>query len=56
MIENNSLFQRALRRIEENRNRDYNCLSFESLFPKFSEYLPGIMQKTYYLITANSKA
>lgn len=56
MTENNSLFQRALRRIEENRNRDYNCLSFESLFPKFSEFLPGIMQKTYYLITANSKA
>lgn len=56
MTENSSLFQRALKRIEENRNRNYNCLSFETLFPKFSEYLPGIMQKTYYLITANSKA
>lgn len=56
MTDNTSLFQRALRRIEENRNREFNCLSFESLFPKFSEYLPGIMQKTYYLITANSKA
>lgn len=55
MTNNDSLFQRALRRIEENKNREFNCLSFESLFPKFSEYLPGIMQKTYYLITANSK-
>ena len=50
-----SLFRRALNRIEENRDREHNCLSFESLFPKFSEYLPGIMQKTYYLITASSK-
>lgn len=56
MIEKNSLFQRALRRIEENRNREFNCLSFETLFPKFSNFLPGIMQKTYYLVTANSKA
>lgn len=52
----NSLFQRALRRIEENRNKEFNCISFESIFPRFSEYLPGIMQKTYYLVTANSKA
>lgn len=55
MIENNSLFQRALRRIEENKSREFNCLSFESLFPKFSEYLPGIMQKTSYLLSASSK-
>jgi len=55
MTENSSLFKRALRRIEENRNREFNCLSFETLFPKFSEYLPGIMQKTSYLLTASSK-
>lgn len=55
MTNNNSVFQRALKRIDENRNREFNCLSFESLFPKFSEFLPGIMQKTYYLVTASSK-
>lgn len=55
-MDKQSLFQRALKRIEENRNREFNCISFESLFPRFSDYLPGIMQKTYYLVTANSKA
>ncbi len=50
-----SVFDRALKRIEENRNRNYNCIPFTSILPRFSEYLPGIMQTTYYLITANSK-
>lgn len=56
MVEQKTLFRRALERIEENKNREFNCISFESIFPRFSNYLPGIMQKTYYLITANSKA
>lgn len=50
-----TLFQRALNRIEENRNKEFNCISFDSIFPRFSEYLPGIMQKTYYIVTAASK-
>lgn len=49
-----SVFDRALKRIQENREREYNCIPFD-IFPRFSEYLPGIMQKTYYQVTANSK-
>ncbi len=47
-----SLFDRALSRIEENIDKEYNCIPFG--FKRFEQYLPGIMQKTYYLLTANS--
>lgn len=50
-----SVFDRALSRIAENRGREFNCIPFSGVLPRFSEYLPGILQKTYYQITANSK-
>lgn len=50
-----SVFDRALSRIEENRDKRFNCIPFTEVLPRFSEYLPGITQKTYYQITANSK-
>jgi hypothetical protein len=49
------IFDRALKRITENREKQFNCIPFNSVLPRFSEYLPGIMQNTYYQITANSK-
>lgn len=56
MVKDRTLFKRALDRIEENKNREFNCIPFEGIFPRFSNFLPGIMKKTYYLVTANSKA
>ena len=50
-----TLFQRAFQRIEENQHNAYNCIPFNGLLPRFSEYLPGITKSTYYLITANAK-
>jgi len=49
------LFDRAIDKIDENRNKEFNCIPFDKLLPKFSEYLPGITQKTYYIVTASSK-
>lgn len=46
------LFDAAWRRIEENRQRKINVIPFG--LPRFEEYLPGIQQKQYYIITANS--
>jgi hypothetical protein len=51
----NRLFDRAFRRIMENRDRQYNCIPFRDVLPRFSYYLPGITQNTYYQVTANSK-
>jgi hypothetical protein len=50
-----NLFDRALKRILDNREKQYNCIPFSEVLPRFSEYLPGITQNTYYSITANSK-
>lgn len=47
-----NIFERALNKIDENRGRENNSIPFG--FERFEEFLPGIMQKTYYLITANS--
>ncbi len=47
-----SIFDRALNRIEENKSRDFNAIPWE--FKRLLEYLPGIMQKTCYLMTASS--
>lgn len=46
------LFDRAWSKIEENRKNEINCIPFG--FPRFEEYLPGIEQKMYYIMTANS--
>lgn len=47
-----SIFDRALGRIQNNMNKDINCIPWG--LPRFEEYLPGIIQKRYYLITASS--
>lgn len=51
-----SIFNDALCQIEQNRNNKHNCISYERKFPRFSEYLPGIEQKKYYLISGASGA
>lgn len=51
-----SIFNRAKDRVNRNKERAekglLNCIPFG--FPRFEQYLPGIMQKKYYLITSNS--
>lgn len=47
----------TLERIKQNRRNwesgNYNCIPFEGL-GKIERYIPGIMQSTYYIVTANS--
>lgn len=50
-----SLFQRAIKKIEENKFKQFNCIPFDKSYPRFSEYLPGI-QRRYYLISGASGA
>lgn len=51
-----TIFDRAEDRVRKNKDRAekglLNCIPFG--FPRFEQYLPGIMQKKYYLITSNS--
>ncbi len=47
-----SAFDRALERVDKNRNNEFNCIPFG--LPKFEQFLPGVMQKHIYNITANS--
>lgn len=47
-----SIFERAIDRMKENREREWNSIPFG--FPRLENHLPGLMQKTYYLLTANS--
>ncbi len=49
------LFDRAVSKIEKNWKREYNCIPFTNVLPRFSEYVPGIMQNSYTIITASSK-
>lgn len=51
-----STYKVALERIENNRFKKDNCIPFNKVFPRFSEYLPGIQQKRYYLISGASGA
>ncbi len=50
------LFDRTISKLEENKRikeeGGYNCIPFG--LPRFEEALPGIMQGTYYIVTANS--
>ena len=47
-----SIFDRAIGRIQENMVKEINCIPWG--LPRFETYLPGIMQKRYYIITASS--
>lgn len=47
-----SIFDRALGRIQENMSKEINCIPWG--LPRFESYLPGIMQKRYYIVTASS--
>ena len=53
-----TIYSRVIKQIEENKRiKDeggFNAIPWLSL-PKFSSVIPGVMQKTYYLLTANSK-
>lgn len=51
-----SIFNNALSLIEQNRNNKHNCIPYEKKLPRFSEYLPGIEKKRYYLISGASGA
>jgi hypothetical protein len=52
-----SLFDETVNKIKEKRNNllsgKANCIPFES-FPRFKNYLPGIIQGTNWIITASS--
>lgn len=52
-----SLYERVLNKITEQRERilagKINCIPWG--LPRFEEQCPGIQQRKYYLITANSK-
>jgi hypothetical protein len=53
-----SIFKRVLKNIEENKlikdQGGFNAIPWLRL-PKFSSVMPGVMRRTYYLITASSK-
>lgn len=51
-----SIFDEALSVIEHNRNNRHNCIPYDDKVPRFSEYLPGIEKKNYYLISGASGA
>ena len=51
-----SIFDEALDIIDQNRNNQFNCIPYDKKLPRFSEYLPGIEQKQYYLISGASGA
>lgn len=51
-----SIFDQALGVIEHNRNNRYNCIPYDNKLPRFSEYLPGIEKKNYYLVSGASGA
>lgn len=47
-----SLFDRSLAKMKANMENEINCIPFG--LPRFQKFIPGIEQKKYYLITANS--
>lgn len=51
-----SIFDDALDIIDQNRNNRFNCIPYDRKLPRFSEFLPGIEQKQYYLIAGASGA
>lgn len=48
-----SLIDKVIERIEDNKIKEVNCIPFESVLPRFSNYIPGIQKATYYGITGN---
>ena len=51
-----AIFQRALERIDENRNNRHNCIPFDEKLPRFSEFLPGVQQGRYTIVSGASGA
>lgn len=46
-----SIIDKVIQRIEDSNQNDHNCISFKDLTPRFSNFIPGINQATYYGIT-----
>jgi|JI10StandDraft_1071094.scaffolds.fasta_scaffold01483_31 hypothetical protein len=46
------LFDDAWHKLQSNRNNEINAIPFG--FKKFEQYLPGILKKHYYILTANA--
>jgi hypothetical protein len=53
MENNKGMFKESYDYIVENRDKEFNCIPFESL-PRLSKFIPGIIQGNYYLIGAYS--
>lgn len=51
-----SYFDDALGRIEHNRHNSHNCIPFGKDLERFSEYIPGIQKKRYYIVSGSSGA
>lgn len=49
-----SLYDKALNTISYNRTKKYNCIPFGEEFSRLSEYLPGIQQGRYYIVSGTS--
>jgi len=47
------IFDRVVTGIEANREKKFNCIPFDELFPRFSTYVPGIQKSQYYAITGS---
>lgn len=46
-----SLIDKVISRIENNRTKQLNCIPFDGILPRFSNYIPGIQRAAYYGIT-----
>lgn len=49
-----SLYTKALEKIDINRTKKYNCIPFAQEFSRFADYLPGVQQGRYYLLSGTS--
>lgn len=47
------LFDRVLSGIEVSRDRNHNSISFSDIFPRLSNYIPGVQKGKYYCITGS---
>lgn len=45
------IIDRVLKKIEENREKTHNCVSFKELLPRFSKCIPGVEKAKYYCVT-----
>lgn len=51
-----SLIDKVIGIIETNRKKEYNCIPFDEIFPRFSNYIPGVKKGTYYCVTGAPSA